>query len=503
MKRFTILFLMACLFAATGGAKPKVKDISGSIAINGELKKNYRNTPAGTPVIIRRIIQNPKTFSLLYAIEINGIQETIPEEEMYIITLFTPQTDREFWQQAYFKNQLYKHFSERGYRHELRREIDEECSEYLDRLHEIAYQDDYITSYVQGVFAKLAPAGIDPNRNEQLNVRVIQSTEPDAYMLPNGSMLISTGLLCTLDSEDELAAMIATEIAHFVLDHQVENIYRAERRLKNAVFWGNVFSATAEAAFDIAYWNNDSNALTVSTIASLGEVASLLSIPAINRLGMRYKTNQEIASDRIARDLLSLKGYNPNGLSSALGKIIDYYNIRHRTEKITRYESTQLLLKRIEKAGKAESQTSYPYLKKTSDIVTFNAAMNMANQRYMDAVRLIQKNIDNNFASTHDYVILVKAKMALYNTEDINNECLSLLDKAQKLAGNSPNLDIYKQRILLLMRMNKQSKAANSLKEYLSLLAKYQAQGIKGEEEEWTAKEMNWAGELLDKISRI
>lgn len=53
------------------------------------------------------------------------------------------------------------------------------------------------------------------------------------------------------------------------------------------------------------------------------------------------------------------------------------------------------------------------------------------------------------------------------------------------------------------MRMNKQSKAANSLKEYLSLLAKYQAQGIKGEEEEWTAKEMNWAGELLDKISRI
>ncbi len=39
MKRFTILFLMACLFAATGVAKPKVKDISGSIAINGELKK--------------------------------------------------------------------------------------------------------------------------------------------------------------------------------------------------------------------------------------------------------------------------------------------------------------------------------------------------------------------------------------------------------------------------------------------------------------------------------
>ena len=145
----------------------------------------------------------------------NGIQETIPLNEMGHIAISAPQTDREFWQQIYLKNHLYEYFSDRGYKHKLRQEIDEECLEYLDKLNEIAYQEDYIVSYVQGVFSKLNATTIDSNRGESLNIRIIQSPEPDAFMLPNGSMVISTGLLCTLDSEDELAAVIACELGHF------------------------------------------------------------------------------------------------------------------------------------------------------------------------------------------------------------------------------------------------------------------------------------------------
>ena len=103
--------------------------------------------------------------------------------------------------------------------------------------------------------------------------------------------------------------------------------------------------------------------------------------------------------------------------------------------------------------------------------MTFNAAMNMADQRYEEAGRLIQKNINNDLATDHDYVILAKSRMALYNTEEVNEECATLLWKAKELAGDSPNLDIYKQEILLLMRMNKQAKAAGTLKEYLGLLS--------------------------------
>ena len=65
------------------------------------------------------------------------------------------------------------------------------------------------------------------------------------------------------------------------------------------------------------------------------------------------------------------------------------------------------------------------------------------------------------------------------------------------------NLDIYKQKILLLMRMNKQAQATDILKEYIILLSAYEGQGIEGTEKEWTNKEIGWANQMLDRISRI
>ena len=322
-------------------------------------------------------------------------------------------------------------------------------------------------------------------------------------MLPNGSMVISTGLLCTLDSEDELAAVIACELGHFVLDHQVNNIYRAERRAKRAAFWADVFATTASAALDVAYWDDNEDAYAVSLVADIGAIASLLSIPATDRLGMKYKTSQEISSDRLARQLLAFKGYNPDGIASALSKIIGYYNLHQRNKDIPRYGSIGDLQKRIEKAGESHSLSARPYLRTTSDVVSFNASMNYANKRYKEAARLIRKNIDNRLAADNDYIILVKAEMALSNTEEVNNRCLAMLDKAQEMAGTSPNLDIYKQKILLLMRMNKQAQATDILKEYIILLSAYEGQGIEGTEKEWTNKEISWANQMLDRISRI
>lgn len=506
MKRFASLLMLTILGITAGFAQPR-KDLSGVIAVRGELKKEYQNVPAGTPIVIRRVVQMKKSSehgnNICYAIELNGMQVAIPVEEAGIISLSAPETDQEFWQQVYLKNHLYEYFNKRGYKNKLRQEIDEECLDYLDKLGEIAYQDDYLTSYVQGVFAKLNSIIIDPKRKENLNIRLIQSPEPDAFMLPNGSMVISTGLICTLDSEDELAAVIACELSHFVLDHQVDNIYRAERRAKRAAFWADVFAATSEGALDVAYWNDDDNAYAVSLVSDIGFIASLLSIPATDRLGMKYKAGQEFISDRIARDLLVFKGYNPDGVASALGKIIGYYSLQQRSDDIPRYGSIGNLKKRIEKSGEAHSLSSRPYLRATSDVVTFNAAMNYANKRYKEAARLISKNMDNKFATDNDYIIYVKAQMALSNTEEINNQCLALLDKAQELAGTSPNLDIYKQRVLLLMRMNKQAKAADILKEYITRLSEYHDQGIEGEEKEWTKKEIGWASQMLDKINRI
>ena len=61
----------------------------------------------------------------------------------------------------------------------------------------------------------------------------------------------------------------------------------------------------SSAALDVAYWDDNEDAYAVSLVADIGAIASLLSIPATDRLGMKYKTSQEISSDRLARQLLA------------------------------------------------------------------------------------------------------------------------------------------------------------------------------------------------------
>lgn len=508
MKKLTTLLILLLFIATAGMAKSGRKDLSGYICVRGELRKEYKQNAPGTPVIIRNVLQmdlkNEHQSDIYYAVEINGIQECVSIEDIgSTVKLTQPETTQEFWQQVYLKTHLYEHFANRGYKHKLRREIDDECREYLEQLEEIAYKDDYMASYVQGIFAKLNAQSIIPERNENLNIRIIQSPEPEAYMLPNGSMLVSTGLICTLDSEDELAAIIANELAHFVLDHPVENIYRNERRAKRAAIWSGILATAAEVAYEVAYWDNNEKAHNVGFVADLASVASLLCIPAMDHLGMKYKMGQELSSDKLACELLAFKGYDKGALASALGKITGYYNLRQQEKDITRYGSIKNLLKRIEKLDKAPELNNRPYLKKTSDVVTFNAAMNYTNRRYIDAARLAQKNIDNRLATDHDYLILTKVEMELNNTEEKNKECLQLLDKAEELAGDSPNLDICKQRILLLMRMNKQIQASSTIRDYILLLERYKEQGIEGEELEWTQNEIDWAYQLQKKINRI
>ena len=511
MKRITILLLLAALSSAiTAFAIPGQKDLSGSICIKGTLKKEYLKAPAGTPVVIRRVVKQPTASvdnpsALLYAVEISGIQYGITHEETAdIIAITPPKNGQEFWQQLYLRAKMYSHFERNGYRNELRQNVGNECVEYLNKLSDIAYTDELTQLYAEGIFAKLIPGNIDPKRTENLNIRIIQSAEPDAFMLPNGAMVISTGLLCTLDSEDELAAVLANEICHYALDHPITNIYTTERRAKRSLFWGNLLAETAQAAFEIGYWDSNDKAYTVSSVANLASIVALLSFPASNHMGIEYKKSQEKQADSFTLELLQATGYNPEGLSSALRKITNFYIKKQRTEDIARYGNIDRLKERLENInGQTTLEGGRPYLRNTSYAVTFNAGMNYANKRYKDALELVNKNIDNHLATEEDYLISIKSRMALENSEETNNQCLALLKEIQEMAGDTKNLDVCKQNILLLIRMNKQVAATDELRHYISYLSQYNMQNVPEEESEWIEKETQWAEDTLSRLNKI
>lgn len=509
MKR--ILSFCLVILLATTGAFAKYRSLSGEISVKGSLNETFEKWPSGTKVTIQRLVDmsDAGTYQrgLHYILNVDGQQYLMPAEKIHIIDLAKPGSDAEFWQQAFLKNHLYEYWDDVNYSTQLLREVDAECYDYLENLRGILYEDAYATTLAQGLLAKLCSDQIRTRQNGNLQIHLIQSPEPLAFTLPNGGFILSTGLFCALDSEEELAAIIASEAAHFLFDHQIKNIRRAEIRAKRASFWADVFNSVSQSLTYDYYATGDDRYLGTSLIADMGTIISLVCLPVINRFGLNYSEKQDAEADRLARELLTYKRYRPEALVSALQKISDYYARCGQDEGILRYQSLENLNKRIETLAGKNKPAPLPgtirYGKQTYDIVNFNAALNYSSGMYQEAIRLLEKNIANNRADSETYLIRTQAEMAIYNNEEANERCLAWLDKAEQLSAHRPNLNIDKQRALLFIRMDRIAQATEALNSYIDKLTQYQQQQPAAEEERmWIEKEINWSLLTLEKISR-
>ncbi len=93
--------------------------------------------------------------------------------------------------------------------------IGKAMAEQLER-HSALVDDKQITEYVNGVAQNLARHS---DAKIPLTVKVIEGDDPDAVTLPGGYIYVRTGLLRTADTEAELAAALAHEIAHVAARH--------------------------------------------------------------------------------------------------------------------------------------------------------------------------------------------------------------------------------------------------------------------------------------------
>ncbi|MDL2304616.1 hypothetical protein LJC72_04660 [Bacteroides sp. OttesenSCG-928-D19] len=89
--------------------------------------------------------------------------------------------------------------------------------------------------------------------------------------------------------------------------------------------------------------------------------------------------------------------------------------------------------------------------------------------------------------------------MQLFNTPESNEKCLELIQKAKQIS-EIPNLELYKQEILLLMRLNKQHQANDVVKEYVSLLSDFKENSSNSDDIDWAAEELQWANKLHQQL---
>jgi len=143
--------------------------------------------------------------------------------------------------------------------------------------------------YMQKVGTTIALASHYPHTYAGYTFAVLDSDERNAVAVPSGFIFITRGLLGVIRSEDELAAVLAHEIAHHELRH-------------------NMLDAAAGKAFKVMN-------------AVFGEDAQNGGQSLMETMAVGYNKRHELEADRRGIELLALAGYQPHALVRVLDRL--------------------------------------------------------------------------------------------------------------------------------------------------------------------------------------
>ena len=164
---------------------------------------------------------------------------------------------------------------------------------------------------------------------------VLERAEPNAFGGPGGAVIITTGLLQQLKSEDELAAVLAHEVAHVQRGHGVEVMKafmcqhahqeKASSALKDAVTRAASLGDRLPRGFAIKGASDE----------VLGELLGSIAERAASLYAVGYPRAFELEADRIAVRYLELAGYDPSSMVALFDRLAkakdakDAYGVTH------------------------------------------------------------------------------------------------------------------------------------------------------------------------------
>ncbi len=160
---------------------------------------------------------------------------------------------------------------------------------------------------------------------------VLASEAVNAFSAPNGRVFITKGLYKLLTNDDELAGVLAHEIAHVDLRHAAKIIAGKQGT-------GAALGLVAETAGDQV-----GSQTGLSDAAKMLEEAVAKAVAGILTNG--YGSDREYEADRSAYELAKTCGYDPNGLRIALNKVDA--NTAHAKETFNTHPKTSDRLKKI------------------------------------------------------------------------------------------------------------------------------------------------------------
>jgi len=168
-------------------------------------------------------------------------------------------------------------------------------------------EDKARTAYLNTVGQMLAAYSERPETFAGYHFLLVRSDEINAFAAPGGFVLVTTGLYGLARNEEELAAVLAHEIAHVSLRHGL-------RAIKSANLTEAFTIIGTEAAKE--YTRGQIAKLTSIFESSIDDVVK-------NMVSSGYSRDQEYAADKEAARILYRAGYNPAGLPGLLEAMRD------------------------------------------------------------------------------------------------------------------------------------------------------------------------------------
>ncbi len=154
-------------------------------------------------------------------------------------------------------------------------------------------KDESLNEYVKSTACRIAGDYCD-----DLRVYVIRNPNFNASMTANGIVQVWTGLLVRVSSEDELAAVLGHELAHYTQLHTLERLRRINKSL------------TAGSVFDLG--------LVLLTGASIpvGQMVAVASVMAFSR-------DQEEEADLLGVKFMAQANYDPRAAARLWKMIVE------------------------------------------------------------------------------------------------------------------------------------------------------------------------------------
>ncbi len=225
--------------------------------------------------------------------------------------------------------------------------VDQEIALGLQSAPEMAAQfgglhpDREAQAMVDEVGARLVNATGASDTPYQFEFNVLADDQTiNAFALPGGPIFITAGLLNRLETEGQLAGVLAHEIGHVVGRHASEHIAKAQ-------LTEGLAGAAVIAAYDPE--NPGSSQQAAAVAAMIGQVVN-----------MKYGREDELESDRLGVRFMAEAGYNPEAMIRVMEILAEAGGGAAQPEFFSTHPNPERRIERIKAAIQEEFPDGIP-----------------------------------------------------------------------------------------------------------------------------------------------